>query len=71
MVIIQLIINKTHRNKYHERKAEKRGTFVEHFQTTIQLSIRPKRLLMAILAFCKYRAVNFFEIKNICKIIFK
>ena len=31
MVIIQLIINKTHRNKYHERKVEKRETCVGHF----------------------------------------
>ena len=35
-----------------------RGTFVGHFQTTIQLSTQSRRLLSAILALWKYRADN-------------
>ena len=43
------------------------GTFLDN-DTAIN---PPQKASEGDFSFCKYRAVNFFEIKNICKIIFK
>ena len=52
MVIIQFVINNLYRNKYREKRVkieENRGTFKEHFQTTIQCFQHPKCALEGIL----------------------